>query len=162
MEFFQKNSPKCMCVKCLGSGSYHEIDEDAIIKTDMPIKNIFDGFLIKHRHHRGNFKKFCQLHNIDVNSTIGTLSDESLLLFKYGCRKSGFVGAVVFFHDMQKHWTSKNIRHHSADKEINLWGIKEVSITCPKCKGSGLGEQAIPTTIAGKTITELENMYTLL
>lgn len=159
MEFFQKNSPKGMCVKCLGSGRYHEIDEDAIIKTDMQIKNIFDGFLLKHRHHRGNFKKFCQLYNIDVNNTIGTLSDDLLLLFKYGCRKSGFVGAVVFFHDMQKHWTSKNVRHNSADKEINLWGIKAVSITCPKCKGSGLGEQAIHTTIAGKTITELENMY---
>lgn len=114
---------------------------------------------MKHRHHRGNFKAFCQLYNIDVNSTIGSLSDELLLLFKYGCRKSGFIGAVVVFHDMQKHWTSKNIRHNSTDKEINLWGIKTVSITCPKCKGSGLGEQAIHTTIAGKTITELENMY---
>lgn len=159
MEFFQKNSPKGMCVKCLGSGRHHEIDEDEIINTDMQIKNIFGGFLIKHRHHRGNFKKFCQLHNIEVNNTIGSLSDELLLLFKYGCRKSGFVGAVVFFHDMQKHWTSKNIRHHSADKEINLWGIKAVSIICPKCKGSGLGKQAIHTTIAGKTITELDNMY---
>lgn len=159
MEFFQKNSPKGMCVKCLGSGRHHKIDEDEIIKTDMQIKNIFGGFLIKHRHHRGNFKKFCQLHNIEVNNTIGSLSDELLLLFKYGCRKSGFVGAVVFFHDMQKHWTSKNIRHHAADKEINLWGIKAVSIICPKCKGTGLGEQAIHTTIAGKTITELDNMY---
>lgn len=159
MEFFQKNSPKGMCVKCLGTGRYHEIDENAIVKLDLQIKNIFEGFLMKHRHHRGNFKAFCQLHKIDVNSTIGSLSDELLLLFKYGCRISGFVGAVVVFHDMQKHWTSKNIRHNSADKEINLWGIKAISITCPKCKGSGLGEQAIHTTIEGKTITELENMY---
>jgi excinuclease ABC A subunit len=114
---------------------------------------------MKHRFHRDNFKKFCNLHDIDVNDTIGTLSDEELFTFKYGCRKSGFVGAVVFFHDMQKHTVSKHTRHNSADKEFNLWGIRAASIACPKCKGSGLGEQAIHTTIAGKTITELENMY---
>ncbi|WP_202903154.1 hypothetical protein [Paenibacillus gorillae] len=56
MEFFQKNSPKGMCVKCLGTGRYHEIDEDAIIKLDIPIKSIFNGFLMKHRFHKTNFK----------------------------------------------------------------------------------------------------------
>ncbi len=30
---------------------------------------------------------------------------------------------------------------------------------CPKCLGTGLGEQATHTTFHGKTITELENMY---
>ena len=30
---------------------------------------------------------------------------------------------------------------------------------CPKCKGTGLGEQASHTIIHGKTITELENLY---
>ncbi|WP_442600547.1 ATP-binding cassette domain-containing protein [Paenibacillus sp. KN14-4R] len=159
MEFFQRNSTKGMCVKCLGSGRYHEFNEDAIIQLDMPIKDIFDGFLMKHRFHKSNFKKFCELHHIDVNDIIRTLSDEQLLLFKYGCRKSGFVGAVVFFHDMQKHMSSKNSRRNKEDKEINLWGIRTNAITCPKCNGMGLGKQAIHTTISGKTITELENMY---
>lgn len=159
MEYFQRNSAKGMCVKCLGSGRYHEINEEAIIKPDMPIKNIFDGFLMKHRFHRSNFKKFCELYQIDINDAIGTLPEELLLLFKYGCRKSGFVGAVVFFHDMQKHVTSKHLRHNKEDKEIDLWGVKVASVACPKCSGTGLGEQAIHTTILGKTITELENMY---
>ncbi|GKU80481.1 excinuclease ABC subunit UvrA [Paenibacillus sp. L3-i20] len=159
MEFFQRNSAKGMCVKCLGSGRYHEINEDAIIQKDMLIKHIFDGFLMKHRHHKSNFKKFCELYQIDVNTAIGTLSEEILFLFKYGCRKSGFVGAVVVFHDMQKHWTSKNIRNNLADKEIILWGINAAPITCPKCKGLGLGEQAIHTTIAGRTISQFEHMY---
>ncbi|WP_202903155.1 ATP-binding cassette domain-containing protein [Paenibacillus gorillae] len=65
----------------------------------------------------------------------------------------------MFFHDMQKHVTSKHIRHNSMDKEIDLWGIKAAHVICPKCKGSGLGAQAIHTTLSGKTITELENMY---
>lgn len=159
MEFFQKNSPKGMCVKCLGTGRHQEINEEAIINKDIPIKSIFDGFLMKHRLHRANFKKFCDLHHIDVNAPIGALSDELLLLFKYGCRKSGFVGAVVFFHDMQKHATSKHMRHNREEKEIDLWGVKIASVVCPKCNGTGLGEQAIHTTIAGKTITELENLY---
>ncbi|NIK78030.1 excinuclease ABC A subunit [Paenibacillus castaneae] len=159
MEFFQKNSPKGMCVKCLGSGRYHRIDEEAIIQPDMPIKNIFDGFLMKHRHHRGNFNKFCELYKIDVNLKIGSLSDEQLLLFKYGCRKTGFVGAVVFFNEMQKHATHKNARHNSVDKEIILWGIRAEAVICPKCHGSGLGEQALHTTFGGKTISELEKMY---
>ncbi|MBH5319046.1 ATP-binding cassette domain-containing protein [Paenibacillus sp. GSMTC-2017] len=159
MEFFQRNSPKGMCVKCLGSGRYQEINEDAIIKMDMLIKNIFDGFLLKHRFHKSNFNKFCQMHQIEVNEKIGLLSDEQLLLFKYGCRKSGFVGAVVVFHDMQKHKSNLNARHNSADKEIMLWGVNIAPVTCPKCNGCGLGEEAIHTTISGKTITELENMY---
>ncbi|MCR8645461.1 excinuclease ABC subunit UvrA [Paenibacillus sp. N1-5-1-14] len=159
MEFFQKNSPKGMCVKCLGTGRYNEINEDAIIKLDVPIKSFFNGFLMKHRLYRVNFKKFCELHQIDVNHTIGTLSDDLLVLFKYGCRRSGFVGAVVFFQDMQKHVTSKYIRHNGADKEIDIFGVKAIHVTCPKCKGSGLGEQALHTTILGRKITDLENMY---
>jgi len=159
MEFFQKNSPKGMCVKCLGTGRHQEIDEEAIINKSIPVRSIFDGFLMKHRMHRTNFKKFCELHHIDVNAPIGEISEEVLLLFKYGCRISGFVGAVVFFHDMQKHATSKHIRHNREDRELYLWGIKIATVVCPKCNGSGLGEQAIHTTIAGKTITELENMY---
>lgn len=159
MEYFQKNSPKGMCVKCLGTGRYHEINEEAIINQNLQIKNIFDGFLMKHRFHRANFKKFCELYHIDVNDKIAALSDEQLLLFKYGCRKSGFVGAVVFFHDMQKHATSKHLRHNQEDKEIDLWGVRIAASACPKCQGTGLGQQAQHTTISGKTITELENMY---
>ncbi|MBE9914194.1 ABC transporter [Paenibacillus donghaensis] len=159
MEMFQKNSPKGMCVKCLGTGRYHLIDEEAIVRPDMPIRDLFDGFLMKHRHHRSSFKKFCELHHINVDQVIGSLSEEQLTVFKYGCRKSGFVGAVVFFHEMHKHYTSKNMRHNSEDKEIILWGIKAEHITCPKCGGSCLGEQAMHTRIGGKTITDLEQMY---
>ncbi|KQL54444.1 ABC transporter [Heyndrickxia shackletonii] len=159
MEFFQKNSAKGMCVKCLGSGQFYHIDEDEILKLDMQIKNIFNGFLMKHRHHRNNFKKFCQLHNVDINNTIGSLNEEELFLFKYGCRKSGFVGAVVFFHEMQKHFVSKNMRNNTLKKEHDLFGIKLAPRSCPKCLGTGLGEQAVYTTIDGKTISELENMY---
>ncbi|RCX23767.1 excinuclease ABC A subunit [Fontibacillus phaseoli] len=160
MEFFQKNSPKGMCVKCLGTGRYHELNEDTILNKNIPIKDIFNGFLMKHRSYKANFNKFCELHHIDVKDTVGTLSDELMSLFKYGCRKSGFVGAIVFFHDMQKHVTSKHVRHNNKEeKEIDLWGIKVASVTCPKCNGTGLGEKAIHTTISGKTITEFENMY---
>ncbi|OPA75250.1 ABC transporter [Paenibacillus selenitireducens] len=159
MEQFQKNSPKGMCVKCLGSGRFHPIDEEAIIQPDTVICNLFNGFLMKHRHHRANFKKFCDLYQIDVHQTISSLTEEQLILFKYGCRKTGFVGAVVFFHDMQKHWASKLTRHNSGDKEVQLWGIPAGAVPCPRCQGTGLGEQAIHTTFAGRTITELEEMY---
>lgn len=159
MEMFQKNSPKGMCVKCLGSGRYHEIDEDSVIKPDTEIKNVFNGFLIKHRFHRDSFKKFCNFHEIDINKAVSSLSEEVLFLFKYGCRKTGFVGAMVVYKEMQKHKVSKNIRRNSEDREINLWGTRSIVTACPKCKGTGLGEQAVHTTIGGKTITELENMY---
>lgn len=32
-------------------------------------------------------------------------------------------------------------------------------ISCPKCNTTGLGERAIHTTIKGKTIFQLKNMY---
>ncbi|MTI47269.1 MAG: hypothetical protein FH761_05475 [Firmicutes bacterium] len=31
-------------------------------------------------------------------------------------------------------------------------------VTCNKCNGTGLSQQAIHTTVEGKTITDLENM----
>jgi len=159
MELFQRNSPKGMCVKCLGTGSHQRIEEEVILNSDMPIKNVFDGFLIKHRFHRANFTKFCELYEIDINESVGDLPEDIMQLFKYGCRKSGFVGAIVVYTDMMKHMTSKVRRQGSSDKDVSLWGIKAASIPCPKCKGSGLGLQAIYTTIGGRTIKELEDMY---
>ncbi|MBD3919444.1 ATP-binding cassette domain-containing protein [Paenibacillus sp. PR3] len=158
MEYFLRNSPKGMCVKCLGTGQYHQLEEEAIIPLDKPIKALFDGFIARHRLYRSSFKKFCELHDIDVNDTIRTLSDEVLLLFKYGCRRSGFSGAVVIFHDMYKHVTSKYSRHNGADKAVVLWGVQADRIACPKCSGHGISEHAIHMTIAGKTISELEQL----
>ncbi|MGO4345647.1 hypothetical protein AB4Z45_09155 [Paenibacillus sp. MCAF9] len=159
MELFQRNSPKGMCVKCLGTGSHQMIQEETILNPETQIKNVFDGFLVKHRFHRGNFKKFCEIYKIDINDKIGVLPEDVFHSFKYGCRKSGFAGAVVVFTDMMKHMASKVKRHGGKDKEVNLWGINADSIPCPKCKGTGLGLQAIHTTIGKKTIKELEDMY---
>ncbi|PWW04883.1 excinuclease ABC A subunit [Paenibacillus cellulosilyticus] len=157
MEYFLRNSPKGMCVKCLGTGQYHHLDEEAIVPMNKPIKDVFDGFIMKHRFYRSSFKKFCELYDVDVNETIGTLSEEVLTLFKYGCRRSGFIGAIVVFHDIYKHSSSENNRHNGADKVV-LWGVRAERIACSKCSGHGLSEHAIHTTVAGKTISELEQL----
>lgn len=158
MEYFQRNSPKGMCVKCLGTGQFHYLDEAIIVPMDKPIKALFDGFIMKHRFYRSNFKKFCEIYDVDVNDTIGSLTEEVQTLLRYGCRRSGFIGAVVIFHEMYKHSTSKNARHNGADKEVVLWGVRAERTVCPKCNGHGIGEHAIHTTIAGKTISELEQL----
>jgi excinuclease UvrABC ATPase subunit len=59
MEMFQKNSPKGMCVKCLGSGRYVDTDEDAVIRPEIAMQDLFDGFIARHRFYRDGFRKFC-------------------------------------------------------------------------------------------------------
>ncbi len=149
ISMFQKNSPKGMCVKCLGKGTIYSVLEEEIfadktIRLDQLFENISNN-----THYNHCLYKFERATGISPQIRIDELSEEEFYTFLYGYDKfEGFITWLINSYHWSKgksNWISK------------LTCVKE--IVCPKCKGTGLGEQASKTTIHGKTITELENMY---
>ena len=155
MEMFLKNSPKGMCMKCLGKGKTYILHEDELFTNkDIKLNDVFSNEKTHLGGYRRRLAEFCTYHNLNANQTIDSLNEEEFLLFKYGdggkTRFSGVIGWVL----QAFQW--------SAENNINNWlsELKCVSFSdCPKCNGTGLGEQASNTHIGGKTIYQIENMY---
>ncbi len=156
MEMFQKNSPKGMCVKCLGNGIVKTLDEEKLFEdVTQKIEDVCLGVA-----KRGITKKmvdsFCKYHDLSIHQTLSTLTNEQLTLLKYGDGgKSSFMGFVPWITHVTNGAYSSTGR-----LEVMLMDAGYMhKTTCPKCNGIGLGQQAMHTTIGGKTISELENMY---
>jgi len=160
MEMFQKNSPKGMCVRCLGAGTIYTVDEDDLFRDKTrTLANLFgnEGTEI---HYARQIRLFCEFAGFSPQQTIASFTEEEFEKFKYG----GFQ-----FRHKGKQLTTEGIipwiiRFHkwSKTRKVPLWGAQLTCIhyiPCPKCNGSGLGELAAHTTINGKTITQLEDMY---
>ncbi|HWR06686.1 hypothetical protein [Sporomusa sp.] len=156
VEMFQRNSPKGMCVKCLGTGIVKRLDEEKLF-ADMSLK-IEDVALGLGK--RGSTKKmldsFYKYHNLLPTQKLATLTAEQLFYLQYGDNgKSAFMGFVP--------WIT-----HITNGAFSISGRLEDLLTdagymsrcsCPKCSGTGLGEQASHTLIMGKTVAELEKLY---
>lgn len=152
MEMFQKNSPKGMCVKCLGKGQIYKLDEDRLLgDTSKRIDELIFGVA-----RRGKTRKmmdaFCKYYGVSIDQKISTLTEEQLSALKYGDGgKTIFPGFIP--------WIMNVINGASGRLRYLLNEEGSLSLTrCPKCGGTALGEQAMHTTIGGKTINELENM----
>lgn len=156
IAMFLKNSPKGMCVRCLGAGSIFHVDEEEIFKDkEVTIENLFHG---NQTHYKHLYSRFEILYHINSRRRLSSLSQEELRLFQYGdgggnSGSSGYLGVIP--------WLMENYRYHKAHGRDN-WVTRLFCVgmkTCPKCGGSGMGEQSLHTTIADKTIRELEDMY---
>lgn len=150
VAMFQKNSPRGMCVKCLGVGSISTVDEDLIFADKKrTIANLF-GNVKTHYKHR--VREFCRLYNLSPDQRIESLTEEEFMIFRYGDGgRTRFTGIVPWI---------RNAYQWSLDKDNWISQLTCVQArTCPKCNGTGLGEQAAHTTFAGKTITQLEQLY---
>lgn len=156
MEMFQKNSPKGMCVKCLGSGIIKRLDEEKLFAdSSQKIEDVSLG-LGKRGSTRKMLDSFYKYHNLLPTQKLSTLTDEQLFFLKYGDNgKSSFMGFIP--------WIT-----HITNGALATSGRLEYLLTnagymnkcsCPKCGGTGLGEQASHTVIMGKTIAQLEKMY---
>ncbi len=157
VSMFQRASAKGMCVRCLGKGKTNLIDEDAMFAD----KNLLICDIAHGLGRGGSTKKmlseFAMLHGFDPwNSRIGDLSEKQLSLLKYGdSGKSKFPGMIPWITMLMNGALSTSGRFADILAQDGLITQR----TCPKCLGTGLGEQAAHTTFYGKTITELENMY---
>lgn len=147
ISMFQKNSPRGMCVKCMGNGTvFTAVEEEVFADDSTTLYNLFGGEQTLYKH---LLRRFQFTAGITPDRRIDELTREQLDCFKYG--SENFEGLLpwlvnVFRWSQGKHnWVSKLtcVRH----------------MPCPKCGGTGLGLQASHTTFEGKTITQLENMY---
>lgn len=157
ISMFQKNSPKGMCVKCMGKGFVKWIDFDKIFSDkNQKICEIACG-LGTRRSICGAIEQFCNTNNINFwENTLADLSDEQINLLKYGDGgTSGFDGYVPWINMLINEPSSTSGRPAAILRDEGM--LEELE--CPKCHGTGLGEQAANTTFYGKTISELENMY---
>jgi len=163
MEMFQKNSPKGMCVRCLGAGTTHMVDEEGLFRDKAKsIIGLFGESLggeskrntRGHQYHSGHFNDFCKVYGLSPAQSIGSLSEEAFSIYKYGgsgdTRFNGLIPWIIHLYQWSLRQKKKN------------WSTLSdyvMLVPCPKCGGAGIGEQAAHTTIMGKTIAELENMY---
>lgn len=163
MEMFQRNSARGMCARCIGKGHTKIIYEDKIYgNMEQEIGSILEGKfkIIPIWHNKIN--DYLKVFNLSLNTKLKDLSEEQFIALKYGSPKTKFKG-VNFFAPTKEN-TIENIKdqkkHISERQKMFIFtkAYAEESI-CPKCQGTGLGIQGMYTTISGKSITELENMY---
>ena len=150
LEHFQRYSPKWgMCPECKGCGKKYIVDEKLLFSD---AKMELHKVLGKRSTQYQALYLFCQNNNLAFNQSIGTLSEDALIKYKYGDKKTKqYAGIIPWVIDLYK-------------KESKLKSFEESEfpfvshIDCPNCLGSGRGEIALKTTINGKNIVELEDM----
>lgn len=156
MEMFQKNSAKGMCVKCLGKGIIKKIDEEKLFGDgSQKIEDVCLGV-----GKRGTTKKmlesFYKYYKVTGDTPLNNLTSEALYVLKYGdYGKSSFIGFMPWITEVTNGAFAATGR---LEQMLTEEGYMEKG-KCPKCQGMGLGEEAIHTTIGGKTISEMEQMY---
>lgn len=152
MEMFQKNSPKGMCNKCLGTGSQKQVDEEKIFSDKtLKLEELCFG-LTKRGRGKALMKSFCTVHELSPTQTVDSLTEEEFLYLQYGDGgKSSFPGYIPLILQIIKGGNGNLIRM------LRDGGYLQVG-PCPKCKGSGLGREAMEVKIAGKPIYEAEEM----
>lgn len=157
VSMFQRGSAKGMCVKCLGKGTIHSIDEAAMFADRQQLICDIACGLGRRSDTKRMVSEFCTRYGFDLwNSRVGDLSPEQLTLLKYGDHgQSRFPGIIPWITMLANGVLSTSGRLASILKDEGMMAQR----ACPKCLGTGLGEQAAHTTFRGKTITELENMY---
>ncbi len=156
LAMFQKNSPKGMCVKCLGSGMIKKLDEDGLFADrNQTIEEVCLG-VGRRGKTRALLDSFGEVHGVTRKTKLCDLSEDVLDMLKYGDGgKSAFIGFIPWIAQVTNGAFSTSGR--LAYLLTNAGLMKKMQ--CPKCGGTGLGEMAAHTTVSGKTITELENMY---
>ena len=147
ISMFQKNSPRGMCVKCMGNGMvFTAVEEEVFTDNSTTLYNLFGGEQTLYKH---LLRRFQFTTGITPDRRIDELTQEQLNRFKYG--SENFEGLLPWLVNMFR-WSQG--KHNWVSK---LTCVRHMP--CPKCGGTGLGLQASHTTFGGKTITQLENMY---
>lgn len=157
VSMFQRNSAKGMCVRCLGKGVAHFLDEVSLFADkEQKIVEIACG-LGKRADTKKLLTPFCEKYGIDMwNDRICDLTKEQLQLIKYGDGgKSKFCGFIPWITMLANGVLSTSGRMAHLLTQAGM--MKKCK--CQKCNGTGLGEQASHTYFCGKTIVELEDMY---
>jgi excinuclease ABC subunit A len=154
IAMFQKNSAKGMCVRCLGSGMTAQVNEEKLFEDPQrPLSKILPEVTRGGTGRR--FKQFCQFHHLSIEQKFCDLPAEAQDLVMYGDGgKTPFNGVIPWLLRAGKIEEISGRQNHLYKRDGFI-----ATKSCPKCKGTGLGEIASHTTIGDKTIFDLESMY---
>jgi len=157
ISMFQKNSPRGMCVKCLGRGIVKQIDLDKLFADKSQHICDIACELGKRGSTRTMLEEFCRNHSMNLwEDRLSELTEEQIDLLKYGDGgKSKFHGFLPWITMLTNGAVSTSGRLAYLLKNAGMMTERK----CAKCGGTGLGEQASHTTFGGKTIHALEEMY---
>lgn len=157
ISMFQRGSARGMCVKCLGKGVANLLGEEALFMDKTQFICDVACELGRRGSTRSMLSDFGAKYGFDLwKHRLSDLTEEQLCLLKYGDGgKSKFPGMVPWITMLTNGALSTSGRLTHLLRQKGMMAQR----TCPKCLGTGLGEQAAHTTFHGKTITELENMY---
>lgn len=154
MEMFLKNSPKGMCVTCLGSGRSMQIDEKALFSDgSQKIVDVCMG-LGRRGSTRRMLDSFYRHYGLTPDQPLDSLTEAQLQALKYGDGgKTPFMGYIPWMMLIMTTSTSGRLRYL-----LTQAGLLK-NIACPKCGGTGLGPYAMHTKIGGYTISDFERLY---
>lgn len=151
-DMFQKNSPRGMCVKCLGKGQVIQFDEAKVFSPpDMPIGSVMNSVLIRSPL-RTLFDSFCSAFHLHRDQPLCELNPEALHTFKFGGRTSKFPGVIPLLLNIEK---SEYISQRQAELIIDKYGSVN---RCPLCQGTGISMPAAHTTFHDQTYSDLMDM----
>ncbi len=162
MEMFQRNSARGMCARCIGKGYTRIVYEDKIYgDINQTIGELLEGkFTIINSWHT-KINDYLKSFKLSLNVKLKDLTEEQFIALKYGSPKTKFKGVNSYAPTEDNTFEKLNNTKKISERQKLFTfsqAYAEESI-CPKCKGTGLGIQGMYTTINGKNISELENMY---
>jgi excinuclease ABC subunit A len=166
---FSFNSPSGACEKCSGLGTVSEMDIDKIIPKDKlsikrggieplgPFKNSLIFWQIE---------AIAAKYHFTLDTPIGEIPETALNTILYGSDESfklhhsplgsssnyfmSFEGVINYII---------NLRNNGTSNKGEKWAGQYLKkITCPKCNGSRLKEEAVNFRINGKNISQLAEM----
>jgi excinuclease ABC A subunit len=149
ISMFQKNSPRGMCVKCMGKGTVYRVLEDELFNNkSIRLEQLFEDIADNGHYHR-MLVKYERATGSTREKRIDELTLEEFNKFKYGCENFEGLNSWLI---QSYHWSKGKSNWIS-----KVSCVKEVS--CPKCYGSGINEMAFHTKVLDKTLMDMEHMY---
>lgn len=154
LEFFNRNTTKGMCLRCIGRGYITQINSEKMLQPyNQKLSELFQGKIVRKKEYVRQLTLFCNKHHLDLETKIQQLSDLQRDELINGDAAIGFGGLKAIFHDYTGDTMFSKGRKHG-----DIYSMYTKRCVCQKCKGYGLGEKALNTYMQGKHIGELAEL----
>lgn len=154
LEFFNRNTTKGMCLRCIGRGYITQINSEKMLQPyGQKLSELFQGKIVRKKEYVRQLTIFCTKHHLEFETRIQELSDTQRNELINGDATIGFDGLEAIFHDYTGDTMFSKGRKHG-----DIYSMYTKRCVCQKCKGYGLGEKALNTCIQGKHIGELAEL----
>lgn len=154
LEFFNRNTTKGMCLRCIGRGYITQINTEKMLQPySQRLSELFQGKIVRKKEYVRQLTLFCTKHQLDFETRIQEMSDTQRNELINGDAVTGFDGLEAIFRDYTGDTMFSKGRKHS-----DIYRMYTKRCVCQKCKGYGLGEKALNTYIQGKHIGELAEL----